>query len=284
MSAHPKDIGNTYARQFNRPEDAARLRENDQRKQALQERIEAGTQPHEAMAEFNRAVDEEVERHAVEPTSATGNERVNDAIAQAKAQAGERVRAASLTSEQRLAKALAAELRGEVIAGDPSGDIYLDDAEPEPPPTRSTRPYSQSLMSPTTGLLAPMRQATRSTGARTARTTSSSPRDMLGRKQRRITELEGDLQRTQEALAEREQELAALRRDYGGAMERVNKLQGRHTAPLFTTSTSRERRLTFSATARCSMAACPQKHRATRANFVEQELRRLTAELEETPA
>jgi hypothetical protein len=33
--AHPKDLGTTYSRQFSRPEDAIRERENEQRKADL---------------------------------------------------------------------------------------------------------------------------------------------------------------------------------------------------------------------------------------------------------
>jgi hypothetical protein len=124
MPSHPLDIGPSYAQAFRRPEDALREQENEKRKADLQERIEAGTQDHEGIAAFAEAMDAEIGKYAVEPTTAAGGERVNDAISEALAGAQERVQAASMTSEQRLAKAIAQELRGQAIPI--ADDFYVD--------------------------------------------------------------------------------------------------------------------------------------------------------------
>jgi hypothetical protein len=74
-------------------------------------------------AQWNRAF-EEVAKYAAEDATTNGGQRVDDAIAGAVTAACERVKAAAMTSEQRMAKAIAAELRGQVLETG-SGDLYV---------------------------------------------------------------------------------------------------------------------------------------------------------------
>lgn len=119
-----KDITTSYSRQFGRPDDARREAEEANRKADLEEVIAGGPVENEGMASYADAFDAEMEKHGVEDASVNGAQAVNDAIAQAVQAAGARAEALSRTPEQRMAKAIAAELRGQVLeTGD--GDLYV---------------------------------------------------------------------------------------------------------------------------------------------------------------
>jgi hypothetical protein len=78
------------------------------------------------MAPAHDAISDFLAAHGIEDATETGEDVMGLAIDQAVAEAGERVEAANLTPEQRMAKALAAELRGQVIAGASGEDVVLD--------------------------------------------------------------------------------------------------------------------------------------------------------------
>jgi hypothetical protein len=120
---HPKRIGTSYRGAFARPEDAVRERANEERKAALEahEPLEAAEMP---TAQWAAAFDQEVAKYAAENVTEAGGQRVDQAIASVVAEAEARLEAASLTPERRMARAIAEELRGQVLETG-SGDLYV---------------------------------------------------------------------------------------------------------------------------------------------------------------
>lgn len=120
---HPKRIGRTYRDQFARPEDAVREAAKEERKRGLEahENVEPEEMP---TARWAAAFDAEVAKYAAENTTEAGGQRVDNAIASAVAEAEAKLEAASLTPERRMARAIAEELRGQVLETG-SSDLYV---------------------------------------------------------------------------------------------------------------------------------------------------------------
>jgi hypothetical protein len=114
-----------------RHQDATRQAEDEQRKADLAAGAKLGTAPHEAMSAFAEAWDTEVEKYAVQTDAPSAGDVIDSAIGTAVAEAGERVEAVNLDPEVKLAKAIARELKGQVLETD-AGDIYVEgSATPE---------------------------------------------------------------------------------------------------------------------------------------------------------
>ena len=128
MTEHPFNISDRYRGQVRRPGDERDQEERDAGRAALEGQPRAVE--HEGMAEFAAAWEQYAEEIGAVETTTTQENPVNAAIMQAVEQAGQRVEAAALTAEQRMAKAIAAELRDQVITDDAGEEtIYLDEPE-----------------------------------------------------------------------------------------------------------------------------------------------------------
>lgn len=121
-------ITTEYAGQWRKPEDARREQEEAERKASLAEGHQLEPDEH-PVAIYNAALDAELEKYVVIDESADGDEikpggqQVDEAIVAANAEAGVRAEAASLTRDERLAKNIAREIKGNVL---------VTDAEDEP--------------------------------------------------------------------------------------------------------------------------------------------------------
>lgn len=108
-------IGTSYRRQYRKPEDAIREREEEARREMLEN---VGQLAPEDMptAIYAEAFDKEIEKYAPETDESRPDDEqvVNSAIDQAVQQSAAKVEQASLTGEQRLARAIAVELRSTV--------------------------------------------------------------------------------------------------------------------------------------------------------------------------
>jgi hypothetical protein len=121
--AYPKRIGTTYRDQFARPEDSIREAQEANRKADLAE-VETLEPEEMPTAIYNAAFDAEVAKYAAEDATKNGEQVVNDAVGQALQAAEKRVTEANLTPERRMAKAIAAELRGQVLETGGT-DVYV---------------------------------------------------------------------------------------------------------------------------------------------------------------
>jgi hypothetical protein len=99
---HPKRIGASYRGEFGRPEDRVRAAANERRKADL-EAHEPLSPEEMPTAQWAAAFDEEVAKYSAEDAATNGGQMVDAVIAGAVTAASERVKAASLTAEQRMA-------------------------------------------------------------------------------------------------------------------------------------------------------------------------------------
>jgi hypothetical protein len=98
-----------------RQQDAQRRAEDAERREELGELSERGTVAHEAMAEYAEAEAAALEELAIESDGPNGGAVLDNAIIESAKQANERVEEASLDPNVKLAKAIAAELQGQVL-------------------------------------------------------------------------------------------------------------------------------------------------------------------------
>jgi hypothetical protein len=124
MADHPRDITTSYRRQIATPEDAIRARAEAARREELQEGAARGSVPHEAMAAYVEYEADELERLSTQTDAVDGGGIVNAAIVQTHAAAQAAVEAATVDPDVKLAKAIAAELKGHVIETS-DADIFV---------------------------------------------------------------------------------------------------------------------------------------------------------------
>lgn len=143
-----QQIGTTYARQWQRPDDARREQEEADRIEALTAhsviQAERDADEKDLLREATEALDEKVADIGGQGLDLGG--LVDQVIANGNAQAGARVEAAQLTKEQRQAKAIAAEL-SQILAppGDDSPEVDDILGEEEESPLGKPGLYSDEL-------------------------------------------------------------------------------------------------------------------------------------------
>jgi hypothetical protein len=122
-------------------------------------------------ARWAAAFDEEVAKYSAEDAATNGGQMVDAAVAGAVTAASERVKAASLTAEQRMARAIAVELKGQILETD-TGDLYVpteDDIDHEAELEAFLRPRMRTRFAVSTTLTATARSG-RSRGLRSITT------------------------------------------------------------------------------------------------------------------